>query len=331
MQWKKYLLWLSFYSLAPVALGQSIDGAISQFESGQTKPAFEFLTKYLNNNPQDPLAVFYLARVEPRGENSQAFLKDALSLLKEGSESELAQIFLAQQQYSNGLYVTAIDMLNRLKRESPRSDYLPQIQYLLGSSYLATEQVSIAHQQLQSLLESYPSSDLAAWAQLGLGDCHYVSGNFPSAGVEYQRVLDRHGSSPAAALALAQLCRVYSEAKDQSKTYLYYNLLAEKYPAGAIFPEAPLGEATTRPGAEKIVNVTYTVQLGVFGNRSSVENLTSSLKAKEYQPYTAPKVVNKKTYTVVFVGTYGSLEEAKRVKEKLEKELGGSYRVVMKE
>jgi cell division septation protein DedD len=124
---------------------------------------------------------------------------------------------------------------------------------------------------------------------------------------------------------------VYTEINDQSKTYLYYNLLAEKYPVGAAFPEAPLGETVSRPGAEKMVNVAYTVQLGVFGSRSSVDNLVSSLKAKGYHPYTSSKVVDKKTYTVVFVGSFPSLDEAKKTKQRLEGELGGSYRVVMKE
>ena len=310
---------------------QSLEGAIRQFEAGQARQAFELLTKYLNNNPQDSLAAFYLARAESRGDNSRAFLQDALSLLKEGKESDLAQILLAQQQYSAGLYITAIDLLNRLKEESPRSDYLPQIHFLLGSSLLAAEQYPAARQQFQTLQESYPASELAAWAQLGLGDCYYASGNYSAAGTEYQKVLDRYGTAPAAALALAQLCRVYTEINDQSKTYLYYNLLAEKYPVGAAFPEAPLGETVSRPGAEKMVNVAYTVQLGVFGSRSSVDNLVSSLKAKGYHPYTSSKVVDKKTYTVVFVGSFPSLDEAKKAKQRLEGELGGSYRVVMKE
>lgn len=317
--------------IGETAFCQDLQEGIRLFNTGKTKEAYQIISKYFNQHPQEPLATFYLARLERRGENSLAYLEEALELLDQQKESDLAQVILAQYHYSIGHYITAAELLNRFKMEYPQSDFRPQALYLLGSSYLASDKSSLAQKEFESILASFGKSDLAAWAQLGLGDCRYSFGNFVSAVAEYQKVLNKYENSEAAPLALSQLSRCYTELKDPSKAHLYYSLLSDKYRVSAIFPEAPLGEAKSRPGAERIVDVTYTVQLGVFGNQASVSQLISTLKSKGYQPRTTTKLVKKKKYTVVQVGSYNLLEEAKKAKQKLERELGGPYRVVIKE
>ncbi|OGC89979.1 MAG: hypothetical protein A2142_01750 [candidate division Zixibacteria bacterium RBG_16_48_11] len=330
MQFRLYLALICLV-VGEASFCQDLEEGIRLFDTGKTKEAYQIITKHLSQHPQDPLATLYLARLETRGENSLAYLEEALELVGRQKESDLAQVILAQYHYSTGHYATSAELLNRFKMEYPQSDFRPQALYLLGSSYLASEKSSLAQREFESILASFGKFDLAAWAQLGLGDCRYSSGYFSSAVVEYQKVLDKYEKSEAAPLALSQLSRCYTELKDPSKAHLYYSLLSDKYRVSAIFPEAPLGEAKSRPGAEKIVDVTYTVQLGVFGNQASVSQLISTLKSNGYQPRTTSKLVEKKRYTVVQVGSYSLLEDAKKAKEKLERELGGSYRVVIKE
>lgn len=327
----RLLLTLFLVTLTGTSLSQDLEEIIQQFNSGNTKEACQNISKFVNNHPEDPLAIYYLARLERRGENSLAYLEEVAGLLGQGKESELSQILMAQYRYTGGRYITAIDLLSRFKKENPKSEYMPQTIYLLGLSYLASDQIPQAQKEFESVLVSFGSSSMAAWAQLGLGDCQYTAGEYRQAAFSYQKVLDRYQPSEVAPLALSQMSRCYAELKDDSRAYLYLNLLSEKYPPGAIFPEAPVKEAKARAGAERLAKVVYTIQLGVFGSQTLVSTLVSRLKSKGYEPRTFTKQVEKKKYTVVQAGSFPTLEEAKAAKEKLEKELGGSYRVVIKE
>ncbi len=310
---------------------QSLEEGIELLNSGQAREAYEVISRFFVNHTQNGAANFYMARLEQDGQNSATYLQDAISLLPEEKEGELARIILAQYNYSQGLYITAAEILSGFKKDFPASQYMPQALYTLACSYLASEQVPLAKKELELILSSFGTSDLAPWAQAGLGDCQYALGKYGAAAGEYQKILDKYGWSEVSPLAMSQLSRCYTELKDDSKAYLYANLLKDKFPSGAIFPLMPVKEMKSKSGAEQMVDVTYTVQLGVFGNKSSVSNLVRELKSRDYQPRTFSKAVDKKKYTVVQVGTYLSVEEAKRAKEKLEQEFGGPYRVVIKE
>jgi len=320
-----------FFGLIRAGLGQDLEEGIYQFNSGQTQEAYQNISAYFKEHTQSGLASYYLARLEPKGEYSLTYLQDAIALLGEERERESARLALAQYNFSQGLYVSTVEILNRFKKEYPASDSAPQGWYLLATANLAGQQITQARQEMETILSAFKTTDFAAWAQLGLGDCYFASGNYNSAAVEYQKVLDKYGFSQAVPLALSQLSRCYSELKDDAKAYFYYNLLADKYPAGAIFPETPLQKVKSRSGAEQMVDVTYTVQLGVFGSQSSAQNLVKTLKSKGYEPYVFSKTLDRKKYTVVQVGSYRSIEEARNAKEKIERETGGTCRVVIRE
>ena len=320
-----------FFTLIRTGLGQDLEEGIYQFNSGQTKEAYQNISAYFKEHTQSGLANYYLARLEPKGEYSLTYLQDAIGLLGEEKEGESARLALAEYNFFQGLYVSTTEILNRFKKEYPAGDFVPQALYLLASANLASQQITRARQEFGAILSSFGNSDLAAWAQLGLGDCQFSLGNYSSAALEYQKVLDKYGFSEAVPLALSQLSRCYSELKGDSKAYLYFNLLTDKYPASAIFPEAPLKQVKSRSGAEQMVDVTYTVQLGVFGNQSSAQNLVKTLKSKGYEPNVFSKTMDRKKYTVVQVGSYRSIEEARKAKEKIERETGGTCRVVIRE
>ena len=60
----------------------------------------------------------------------------------------------------------------------------------------------------------------------------------------------------------------------------------------------------------------YTVQVGAFAKEDEAKSRAEGLKSKGYNAFYIPGVVGKKTWYRVNVGTYSTLEEAKRANEK---------------
>ena len=82
--------------------------------------------------------------------------------------------------------------------------------------------------------------------------------------------------------------------------------------------------------AEELVNARYTIQLGVFGVKNNADKLYSKFKVKGYTVRILKKVINKKMYYIVQLGSFRSYDRAQRLRQKLEKETKESYRIVLR-
>src|SRR4030067_379286 len=174
----RILFLILFLSLNLIARGQDLEEGLRQLNSGQPQEAHETILRFFSENNQSGLANFYLARLDRQGEHSLAYLQDAIALLGDEKESESARIILAQYNYSQGLFISASEVLSRFKKDNPASQFMPQALYLLGTCYLASHQISLAKREFELILSSFGNSDLAPWARLGLGDCYYALENY---------------------------------------------------------------------------------------------------------------------------------------------------------
>lgn len=331
--------WILFLILAGTAAGQNIDEGIKQFNSGNTAKAFQKIYEYYRDHREDPRALYYLGRLDPQGENSLSYLNKVVELSQaEGldsvlpSEVELSHIVVSQYYYSVGLYITSLEVLKQFMENFLTSTFMPQALYLSGMCKLASDQIPAARKDFGTVLSSFGNTNLALWAKLGLADCYFAEKNYGSAEAEYKEVLYRYAASEAAPVAISQLSRCYSELKDDSQALFYFNLLAEKSPQSSILPAVPISiQIRDDRQTARILNIVYTVQLGVFGQEASVRDLVYELRTRGLSPRTFTKKIQDKKYVVVQVGEYRTMQEAKTAKESLEQDLGGSYRVVMKE
>ena len=328
-----------FLMLAGTAAGQNIDEGIKEFNSGNTAKSFQKIYEYYRDHREDPRALYYLGRLDPQGDNSLSYLNKVVELslaedrdLAWPSEVELSHIVASQYYYSVGLYITALEVLKQFGANYPTSSFMPQALYLSGMCNLASDQIPAARKDFGTVLSSFGSTNLALWAKLGLADCYYAEKDYRSAAAEYKEVLDRYSDSEAVPVALSQLSRCYSELKDDSQALFYYNLLAEKNPQSSILPAVPVStQIKDDRQTARILDIVYTVQLGVFGQKASVNDLVYELRSRGLSPRTFTKEIQDKKYVVVQVGEYRTMQEARTAKEDLEQNLGGSYRVVMKE
>lgn len=314
-----------------------VQQAKSLLQQGEVEKAKQVLQKHLKEHPKDVAGLLLMGKMEKEGEISLGYFKDVQKSSDVDKRSQEANLQIGHYYYVKGQYLTAIELLANFKKQFTSSDFLPQVSWILGESYLTTEQIEEAKTEFQFLIEKYPYT-WASWGYLGVGDAYFAAGEYESSIAFYQKVIENYPVSEAAGLAFTQISSAYSELGDETKASLYLNLYKEKFPLGlqnnAIFePVTPVKKTSTRiksGDAEKFLKVAYTIQLGVFSRREYAENLISQVKALGYKPILTDKVINEKKYYVVQTGSFSSLEEAQDLKEGLEQALNQSFRVVIK-
>ncbi|HKZ21663.1 MAG TPA: tetratricopeptide repeat protein [candidate division Zixibacteria bacterium] len=339
----KYLRLIIFASLifSPAQLFSQTNSPVQQaralMQQGKVEEARQILQKHLKEHSKDVSALLLMGKLEKEGDISLGYFKDVQRSSDVDKRAQEANLQIGYYYYVKGQYVTAIELLTTFKKQFTSSDFMPQVIWILGESYLATEQMEEAKAEFQILIENYPYT-WASWGHLGLGDAYFASGEYEDAIAFYQKVLENHPGSDAVGLAYAQISSAYAELGDETKASLYINMYKEKFPVGlqstAIFePVTPVKKTSSKiksGEAEKFLKVTYTVQLGVFSNREYAENLISQVKALGHKPILTDKIINDRKYYVVQTGSFSSLEAAQDLKEGLEQALNQSFRVVIK-
>src|SRR5574341_205298 len=329
---------LSVFSGQLQSQGNSpVQQAKTLLQHGEIEKAKQILQKHLKEHPKDVAGLLLMGKMEKEGEISLGYFKDVQKSSDVDRRSQEANLQIANYYYIKGQYLTAIELLLNFKKQFASSDFLPQVVWILGEAYLATEQIPEARAEFEFLSSNYPYT-WASWGYLGEGDSYFASGEYEKAIGSYQTVIEKYSSSEAIGLAYTQISSAYSELGDESKASIYLNLYKEKFPLGlqnkAIFePVNPVKKSNSRiktGEAEKFLKVNYTVQLGVFGNKDYADNLIGELKSRGHSPMLSDKVINDKKYYVVQAGLFNTFEEAQRLKERLEQELNQSFRVVIK-
>lgn len=323
---------------SPTSAQNKVDLALRAYESGNLSEARRILSEYITASPRDGNALFYMGKLEPDGEVSIRFFKDVRINSSRWEKADMTLLSIIEYNYAKGLYLTATSDLDEFIQQFENSPYLPKAYWLLGSCHLATDQIQSARENFDKVLQLYPNSEFAAWAQVGKGDCFFSIKDYKNAILEYQKVIGRYNDSPALSLALLQLYYSYIELKDEQNSYFYQNLYNEKFSSGfklgqslnETFLPSQSTPSKKLSEVESSLNVVYTVQIGVFAERKNAFDIATVLKSSAYTPSIFQKKIQDKTYYVVQVGDFKSLPEAIHIKENLEKELGGSYRVVMK-
>jgi tetratricopeptide (TPR) repeat protein len=205
--------------------------------------------------------------------------------------------------------------------------------WLESKSLLATGRMEQALKGFRNIVELYPSSSLAAWAQLGIAEIYFSQRSFDKSIKEYTKVIDKYAGTEAFPSALAGMSRAFEASGEKDKAVLYLNLYKERFPGGIeVESQIQTEEVNPRkdPGtAEKLTGTKYSVQIGVFANQENADKVMKRLKSRGYSPEQSFKTIQNKKYYVIQVGVFNSLSEAQKLREKLEREEGEVYRIVI--
>jgi TolA-binding protein len=328
-----FLLFL--LNTASIYSQNQLQEGIKNFQKGDFLKAQELFEESLRLNPRNIEAKFYLARLETDGESSVKGLSEFYKNNPTTNLSDQAFLFDLYFNFSKNEYALVLEKFKEFKKLYRKSDFLPQAHWLYASSLLATDQPKLAEKEFRNIIKSHPQSKWSAWAQLGIGDCFFSWGRFAEAVEEYKKVTEKYPSSEALPYAFLGLIKNWYQLGEKEKANFYYNLYKEKFSSG-IQGEKDFSQMTSftqrikDETIEKLSEVEYTVQVGVFSNKKNADQMSQKFKNKGYKTFQAKKEVNKKSYITVQVGTFDSYEKAQNLKEKLEKEFGENYYVVIK-
>lgn len=319
-----------FVLFSSTTSSQDLNTVLSYFNQGDFESAREISRTYLESHPRDNEALYYAGKLEEEPESSLEYYKKIWNgssrIKKEESALELCYFYQAK-----GLSDSILELCSNFKNIFPQSSYLPQILWIESQAFFSSGKIKQALNGFKHIVEEYPYSSWAAWAQLGRGDIYFSRGENEKSIKEYKRVLDRYADSEAFPLALSGIYRVFEKSGEKDKAILYLNLYKEKFPQGIDLESEVLSEEIKDLGrAEKLTGTKYTVQIGVFAAKENADRMVEKLKSRGYFPERSYKYIQNKKYYVIQVGSFNSLSEAQKFKEELEKEEGEVYRIVIR-
>jgi tetratricopeptide (TPR) repeat protein len=323
-------IYVAFFLFYTSAFSQDLNTALNYYNQGDFASAKEILESYLESHPQDNEALYYAGKLEEEPERSIEYFKKIWESSSNNKKEEAA-IELVYFYQAEGLNDSILELCSSFKNIFPQSSYLPQILWLESQAFFSSGKIEQALNGFKYIVEEYPYSPWAAWAQLGIGEIYFAQGELKKSLKEYNRVVDQFAETEAFPLALSGIYRAFESSNEKDKAILYLNLYKEKFPQGIDLESEVLSEEIRDSGkAEKLTGTKYTVQIGVFANKDNADRIVKKLKSRGYNPEESYKYIQKKRYYVIRVGSFNSLSEAQKLKEKLEKEEGEVYRIVIR-
>ena len=231
---KTYLPFLLFMLFDFASLNsifaQTLDDAIDHYQTGELVEAKRILLNQLAEGRENPEILFYLGKVEEKGDLSRKYFKDVVSHFPNWINSDEAELLICKYEFCKGMYVITVDLTERFEQSFPQSRMIPEVLWISGCSFLAMDQPDSALLQFDKIIKLFPGSNWAGWAQLGRSDCFFAGEDYNQAMAEYNKVLDYRRDSETFPFALSGLVRCFTQLEDWEKVLLYHNLLKEKYP-----------------------------------------------------------------------------------------------------
>jgi tetratricopeptide (TPR) repeat protein len=314
-----------------LVLCQTLEEAVRHFQAGRLDQAKRILLDRPDELADEPAMLFFLGRVEERGDLSGGYFQSITERCPDWVRSAEAGLLLCKYEFCRGMNLNTIEQTERLKGSLAQSELAPELLWISGCSFLAVGQADSALFKFEQILRSFPKSTWARWAQLGRGDCFFTEGDYAQAIDEYNRVVHDYKYSEAFPFALSGLAMSFHRLRDWEEALLYRNLLKEKYPRSpeSVQNPAETEGATKGTRAERLTGVRYTVQLGVFGEKQNALKLHSQFEKQGYSVRIKGKIIGDKKYRSVQIGSFISYQDASKLKEELESLTGESYRIVI--
>ncbi|MGB2769885.1 MAG: tetratricopeptide repeat protein [Candidatus Zixiibacteriota bacterium] len=326
---------LLFMLVSPVPGGlvfcQTLEDAVRYFQAGRLDEAKRILLDSADELADEPAVLFYLGRVEERGDLSRRYLESVADRCPGWLRSAEAGLLVCKYEFCRGMNLNTIEQAGKFGETFAQSEAAPELLWISGCSFLAMGQADSALLEFEQILRSFPGSSWAQWAQLGKGDCFFAGENYDQAIAQYNRVVHDYKYSEAFPFALSGLASSFPRLKHPEEALLYQNLLKEKYPRSPEFVQNPAEtERPTRGAqAERLAGMKYTIQLGVFGEKQNALKLRSQFQKQGYSVRVKSKIMGGKEYRSVQLGSFVSYQEAVKLKKKLESQTGESYRIVI--
>jgi len=312
------LLWFGVAAAAPDLPA----GLKSDIEAGHRARAVTQLQQDITQHPERAELTYRLGLIAPL--NSGNYLRNTGGLDSDRANEERL-LALARYHLAAGEPLQAMIHASRDLELFPRGERSDEAHYLLAQAEIAAGKTKDAEARFDWLSRN-GSPAWRGWGLYGQGQAALARGDTTEA-LRLFRATAGLNHHPSVAPALLKLGELYDRRGKISDAFRYLSMYREAYPNGIL----PLVEhASARSSqADVAAGLTYTVQVGVFGDRANAERQRKRFKALDYSVSLHEKTVAGNRYTAVWVGKFRTQEAAQRAREKLEAKFGETYRVVI--
>jgi TolA-binding protein len=312
-----------------------LEEAIGLYQNGHLQEAQERFQILLTEDPQGAEALYYLGKIEVDADKSLEYRQKFLSLHPDHPKAAEVLYGVAQYNFALGYYLTAARDYQKLLRTYPDSDLATESLYWLASSKLAIGAPDSARFYFHRLLDDYGESPMVPWAELGLVDALFMAQGFSLARAQCRVFLEAHPQSTLLPVALFRFAEIHEALGEREAAQGILRQLVDDYPDTYQGDQArrqltEWGELIGKSEEPEVQEGGYTVQVGAFSNRANALNLETQLRTEGYQVEVVKKAGQHRSLYLVWVGLYGSREEALREAQLLEKQRGLPYQIIKK-
>ncbi len=299
--------------------------------SGNLELAREELDSIVSSDFIDAEGFYYYSRLETRGEVALEHLRKSLNLCDDTDcSSTLAE--LADALYSNGKYDRVIKLFDKYAKKVSKSQAGFKFYWFAAMSKMHNGDFKDAEKIFKKIEKDFEDVYLSHWGVLGRGLAKDGSGKMKDASAIFRSLTASGGE--VSALALYNESVLAAESGRREDALHGYNLLDIRFDdfiGSAELASLILNKEHPASGdAEKLADVTYTVEMGVFREKEEAEKLYGRLKAGKWSVRLDKRKIADRNYWVVQVGVFRSSESAKETRKKLESLIPGNYRVVLR-
>ncbi len=213
----------------------------------------------------------------------------------------------AEEYFVTGDYDNAV---REGLKELDTSREKDKIYYLIGTSLNKLGRYDLAKKNFGSLIETFPRSDLAPLAQLGIADSYYLGGNYKDASAEYEKYLAKYPRSQGAATAYFRIAKCEQKEGKWQDARDHYQKVRSDFPSSF--------EAEMSSQALREETLFFTVQVGSFNNKANALKLCDELVKKGFDASIVK--LQDEASNKVRVGKVNTREEAEELAKKLRAE-----------
>ncbi len=324
------VVFILFSLIQPVTNAKDL---FSLIKNGNLREAQDSLSRYSSAGSRDGRIVFCQALIETNGKSSARALEAALNAsvpvrYQEEIYLRLAEIYLLEQNHRR---------LTELVAEySARWEDGRYYARMLRISALLNEQnseIDVAIRKSDRLIVRSDNTESGQQAKLDKARLMLASRRKRGSEVVL-RDLSRSKSDIVVPQSLYLLGCQSARTKKIDDAVFYYNLLREGYPDAVGLDSivdllSGMSSSSTMDNrADDITGTYYSIQVGVFSSRSNAKKQSNIFKAYKKKRDIGSKTISGKKYHVVYIGKFGTFEEAKAFKLTLEKTHAEAYQVV---
>lgn len=187
----------------------------------------------------------------------------------------------------------------------------PGVLYLQG---LVAREGSEAIRTYQSIVDNFPQSEWADDALYRVYQFYYALGLYRTAEIKMKQLTERYPESPYVKNA--------SGAKSPETAIAAERQQEEAAPPVAAPPAIVPGTTPVPALKDTVLAMRFTLQVGAFGVQSNAQSLKERFESAGYSVEMISKVKDTRALFLVWVGNYGSYEEARSAGQDVKRKMG---------